>query len=504
MHARSDPAIIQYDDRCNRFFLRAQMTNTSDHTDVWSDDLLGRKKDAEFLSTFLVNRVAERQAAGSPSSYVLNLNASWGHGKTYFLERFEADLLASGHVVASVNAWRDDYADDPLLSVMAAIDRVIAEDEILPAKTKRLGKQLGAMTGQVVAAAAKGAIKQVGHRFLGDGVREIADILGAGGQDVLAEAGKAAEKIWDEEAKSLLDKFKNGQKTIEKFKSSLASLVDSVDKAKKSPVFILIDELDRCRPTYAVALLERVKHLFDVNGVVFVIATDTDQLQHAIGKVYGAEFESKKYLNRFFDSSYTFEAASYRALVKLLSDERPISAEKVELPTGIDLVSFFSNGADFCGLSLRDIKQAYELLANVATVWEKPYPLQAVVLVPLVFAQVLSKAVEFSEALADSIVSQSRNVGRMPDWRVAFRNLKRGQEEIDVLRVFKLFLQYSRMPLGSLFEHAPVADPDRWVAHVLQREAELIASDRSGFRSAVSLSNYPSLVKSVGRVQSTS
>lgn len=60
-------------------------------------------------------------------------------------------------------------------------------------------------------------------------------------------------------------------------------------KQKELPAFIFIDELDRCRPSYAVEMLETIKHIFDISGVVFVVATDTEQLQHAVKVVYGED-----------------------------------------------------------------------------------------------------------------------------------------------------------------------------------------------------------------------
>jgi hypothetical protein len=69
-------------------------------------------------------------------------------------------------------------------------------------------------------------------------------------------------------------------------------------------VVIIIDELDRCRPTYAIELLERVKHLFDASGVVFILGIDRSQLNHSIRSLYGSEFDATGYLRRFIDLDY--------------------------------------------------------------------------------------------------------------------------------------------------------------------------------------------------------
>lgn len=64
---------------------------------------------------------------------------------------------------------------------------------------------------------------------------------------------------------------------------------------------VLVDELDRCRPNYAIEMLEVIKHFFKTDNFVFVVATDTDQLVHSIAAVYGAGFDAAQYLKRFFD-----------------------------------------------------------------------------------------------------------------------------------------------------------------------------------------------------------
>src|SRR5689334_6858085 len=95
---------------------------------IWKDDVLERRKDAEFLRDFLDNNVEQRRSAGLPTAYVLNLNSPWGEGKTFFLGHLGQTLTHAGFVVASVNAWQDDYASDPLLSVMAGIEAVTQVD----------------------------------------------------------------------------------------------------------------------------------------------------------------------------------------------------------------------------------------------------------------------------------------------------------------------------------------------------------------------------------------
>ncbi len=64
--------------------------------DIWQGDLLDRERDANFLINFLTRRVEERGHEGGARSYVLNLNARWGRGKTFFLTRLQQQLESQG------------------------------------------------------------------------------------------------------------------------------------------------------------------------------------------------------------------------------------------------------------------------------------------------------------------------------------------------------------------------------------------------------------------------
>src|ERR1700722_15636657 len=274
-------------------------------SEPWAGDALGRRADGEFLASFLVKKIAERRRLGLPRTFVLNIDAVCGQGKTYFLTNFQRTLQAVGHPVAYVNAWTDDYADDPLISVMVAIEASLKKHS----KLKKTGSSLTEIGAQVVAAGAKGALKQAATKYLGEGATtHISDLIGSATSDLAKasgeEIGKALGEIYDAEGKALLEKFHRAQKSIAEFKQGLSKLIDKIGKDCKPPLFILIDELDRCKPTYAVTLLERVKHIFDVNDVVFVMATDTGQPYHSVMALYGADFDAPRYLLRFFDQTY--------------------------------------------------------------------------------------------------------------------------------------------------------------------------------------------------------
>ena len=88
----------------------------------------------------------------------------------------------------------------------------------------------------------------------------------------------------------------NLEQIKKRFNATLAELAPDQGK-----LTIFVDELDMCKPTYAVKLLERIKHYFNNPNVTFIFAVDLSQLQYTINQYYGLQFNGYQYLDRFFD-----------------------------------------------------------------------------------------------------------------------------------------------------------------------------------------------------------
>ncbi|MDN7131762.1 P-loop NTPase fold protein [Halomonas sp. MC140] len=261
---------------------------------AWDNDLLGRVEVAQFLQNLLES---------DEDINVINIDSPWGTGKTFFLENWKAQLEKDRGVVY-FNAWKKDYTGDPFVSLVSAIKDQLSEqrgidpelEKSLEGFVEKASKAIAATTPILLKFAAKGlARKLIG--FDTDGADEALKSL----SDDVTEAA----------IHSMIESSADEQHIVDDFTKALEKLVAEVAAFKSqdenAPVYILIDELDRCRPTYAIELLERVKHFFNVPGCKFVIATDTGQLQHSIKAIYGSGFDSNEYLKRFFDLDYSLD-----------------------------------------------------------------------------------------------------------------------------------------------------------------------------------------------------
>ncbi len=177
------------------------------------------------------------------------------------------------------------------------------------------------------------------------------------------DAGKLVESLFQDTRKKT--------EAVQLLKHEIQQWVGAIigKKKKQAPAFILIDELDRCRPSYAVEMLETIKHIFDIQGVVFVLATDTEQLQHAIKVIYGEGFDAQNYLGRFFQRRFTLNRKSRREFISNILEVR-------RLPNGSNMVWPTLNNprallevvtavSDSLELSLRQTEQIIDCLLFV-------------------------------------------------------------------------------------------------------------------------------------------
>lgn len=249
-------------------------------------DRLDRSKYAEFLTNFLIEK-------GKDENYVLNLNVQWGAGKTWFLRRW-AEEIEDQYPVVLIDAWKSDHSKDPFLAVITEIQHGLID------KTDKSLLKSPFITNawRMIKSVAPEATKAVIKTKFGVDIDKATDFISSeGAADIGAKLVEAAMSAHEE-----------ANKSIEDFKKAINSWLESVIGSNRGydyPLFIFIDELDRCRPTYAIEMLETIKHLFDMKRVVFVIATDKEQLEHSIKAVYGIGFDSQRYLNRFFNRTLT-------------------------------------------------------------------------------------------------------------------------------------------------------------------------------------------------------
>ncbi len=234
--------------------------------------------------------------------FVLAINNHWGTGKTIFVKMWRNQLNLEGFQTIYFNAWENDFNNNPLVALMSELKPLIKGKVDSEKVFKSVIEKGAVLTKNIAPALVKSLIK----KYIID-----TDVIG----DAIENATKAASEILEEEINDYADK----KMTIAEFRQELEKFIKNTET--KKPLVFIIDELDRCRPTYAVELLEQLKHFFSVNGIVFVLAIDKNHLASSIRGFYGSEkINTDEYLRRFIDLEYTIPRPSNELFCKYLFD----------------------------------------------------------------------------------------------------------------------------------------------------------------------------------------
>ncbi|MEH6832044.1 MAG: P-loop NTPase fold protein [Sulfitobacter sp.] len=240
-------------------------------------DLLDRKATGDALSD-LVDRISEPM--------VIALDGGWGSGKSFFLRCWVGEhLKRADNTTQTVyfDAFANDFMDEPLVSLMACL--LERFEELGPQEKSKLDKA-----------------KNIAWKLGPAGLRIAASLATFGATNHLDELGDVAVEALGKEIGKSSDSFwrkaQERQGVMEQFREALGALTVG-DEGEPRKLVIVVDELDRCRPDYALALLEIIKHFFAVDHVHFVLGVNLRELENSVKARYGGEISAGLYLQKF-------------------------------------------------------------------------------------------------------------------------------------------------------------------------------------------------------------
>ena len=253
-----------------------------DSDSPWSDDLLARQD----IATRLTNLIATQKPP-----LAISLHGQWGTGKTFMLRRWQKDLENQAFKAIYFNAWEDDFCDDPLLAILGQMSETFKEG-----KLKTLTQQV---------------------------IRTATALFKKNALSILENKTGITFEI-EQEDRNLLEEYVYQRATKDELKNNLTNIAEEVFKVTGHPMVFIIDELDRCRPTFAIELLERVKHIFEVPNLVFAFGINRDELCKALSSIYG-NINTDVYLRRFFDFEFNLPGSWFAGFCRALDGTGSIS-----------------------------------------------------------------------------------------------------------------------------------------------------------------------------------
>lgn len=324
--------------------------------DPWHGDRLHREESAALLTKLLNN---------SETPFTLVVNSKWGTGKTFFIERWNASIKKE-HFSFYFSAWEAELYPSPTIAFVNEFREAIKSDSELYCKVNDLLDDF--FVKFLILVIAMPVLLKIGAAKaveLAQGSSLLQGILSLGGDKIQEKYNAALQ----EKTPTIKEIRKSFQELIEKIQS---------ESSKKAPIYIFIDELDRCRPDFAIRFLEEIKHLFSVPGIVFVLSLDLRQLEGSIKHVYGQHIDCEGYLMRFVNLFYTLPPIDNKRYAEYLL--QPLESNcgyqfLTSVSTPDKLFELFAACSKAFSASLRDqiaIRNKLEVLLSTSKIFLYP------------------------------------------------------------------------------------------------------------------------------------
>lgn len=258
-----------------------------DEHDPYRDALFGRKAFGESLTSLLRN---------VEDSLVVYVNAQWGEGKTTFTQMWRAHLRSEKLKAIYFDAYAADYFKDPFVCFSGEIVNFV-ERELADMEDIQIQKSEFKKTAIDVGKSLAGLATKIGIRTATMGIIDAVHIAEL--KEIGSTVSSGIADIGSEIIEKKIEGYAAEKDALKAFRANLSRLATTVRKQQGFPLTFIVDELDRCRPDFALDLLERIKHLFDVEGVAFVLLVNRDQIESYVRTVYGESVDARAYLLKF-------------------------------------------------------------------------------------------------------------------------------------------------------------------------------------------------------------
>ncbi|HIF9184588.1 TPA: KAP family P-loop NTPase fold protein [Photobacterium damselae] len=244
-------------------------------------DLFHRKQFGDRLYNLINN---------SDENLVLALDAQWGEGKSTFIKMWSGENRYKQEPPLETiyfDAFENDYQKEPFLALASEIY------ELLEDKVESKKQEFKEKAAQVFKTFSRGVIK-TGIRLGTAGVID-GTLLDQAENDISTLVSEQVDSI----ISSKFESSKADKLALKNFKEFLSDVALNHTPGKR--IVFVIDELDRCRPDFALDLLENIKHLFSVSGITFLLVMNRKQLEESVKCRYGDGIDSVTYLQKFIN-----------------------------------------------------------------------------------------------------------------------------------------------------------------------------------------------------------
>ena len=284
-------------------------------------DHLSRQPFINLLKNIIANKSKNKNGCS------IAIDGDWGSGKTWILDALESKLPNDEYLIFHYNAWENDFYEEPLVALLSVMIEKLNEVTKQKSPYESVVTELLKETASDLEILAVGIAKYFIKIDIDKSIKNKKNLLNR-----IKKGTKIANDI---------DSMLPLRKTLAEIRNVLKSL------SEKLKILLVVDELDRCLPEYAIKVLERLHHVCNKMPVFQIVAIDKSNLADSICKVFG-----KNFLNPTPQHNAMQFADSY--LQKIIDISIPLSNGKpnksLEVMNGLE--------KEFCEWTRKDVPVA--------------------------------------------------------------------------------------------------------------------------------------------------
>lgn len=331
----------------------------------WQDDKLDRSQVSEAFTNL---------AKANPNGGVFLIDSGFGTGKTFFANNWQHELSSQGVQVVLFDAWRSDFLDSPLAGFVSALRAHAHKDlegDIKEQWLNRVSKFAKSAAPVLLKSGVKIGVRALSLGLIEGDVDRLREILASEGLSLTEEALNDFAVSFEKAASQV--EYHNLMQT------EFQEVVSLLSGHGECPLVVLIDELDRCRPEFAISLLEDIKHFLEVEGVCFFIFCDYEVMLSQASMVFGEKKSGEKYLSKFYDYRLRLPSPSRSDQLKVFFQDVGLGDKNLELATELlaDTTRHYEG-------TIRDVQKIAKYLSLTFSVFphvEKVWPIYCVLAV---------------------------------------------------------------------------------------------------------------------------
>lgn len=318
--------------------------------DAWENDRLGYGEIGHAFTNLIQSLDTEK---------VISIEAGFGRGKTFFRRAWAKQLKSAGEVVVEVDLQQSDHSGDPVITLLGALVAALPKGQKARSqKALESAKKVGAIS-----------VRALARAILREGAEEVFEAMSDAAIDQLDDFDALDEVIKGVggEMSKVAGQLITSQLAAERIrKTELPDQLEAlrialVDGTQSDRVVVIIDELDRCHPEYAISFLEATKLIFGRSGFVFCLMVNAAYLENLARHRFGVAQDDEKYLDKFVDIRLKLDPQpeAFKAAVYELACDLPL-----KIPYGMKEAFSVKSAAELastlavdCGFSMRKTKR---------------------------------------------------------------------------------------------------------------------------------------------------